>query len=883
VFICYTLTPCRPNFVKQFDTLFFRNVFLLDGNTVQEETTMDLYEIALGIEKIRIRKSLTGKLTPWYLSSIALALGIWRMHTLNVPLASLSASLTLRPTATTLLLLTALLLSLCAFIASIKIINIINRRAFGTSAWCLVWFCAGMLLAAPIPQRLPPTEQLCTITAQANSGRRAAETAIVAKVLACSCETDDFNSQPFLTRISLTPQDDVQRGDIFKTTGTFSVPQSADTPGTFDARDWLFQQNILLVFKRNARFEQQHPVYEPITILEHGTNELRRKIDELRLSTYTTLAPYSPYGLQPALALGISKTLDKTTRNDFASLGIAHILAVSGLHFGMIALALTWLIHKLLNLFPNILRKYGRKHASAILSIALLWIYILVVGAPISAQRALIMLYACLIGRLSARKPESLRTLTLASTLILLLDPNALFAPSFQLSFGAVLGIFCSLDLFQRPTSLWIKQHIYSPRKQKFCETIASTLIMTFGSTLVTAPFCIWHFGQLPLLGALANLAAIPFVSFVMLPLSLLSALTTSIPIIGIPVAQVTGLLESAFVNAMHAFSEFMPLAYVRLPPHHFVIITFSSLAVLTVLYNIPSNSRRIAAKCSIICSILVILISLIKPYFWYQTSDLRITFLAMGQADATFIEFPDHSTMLIDAGNALGSDYDMGQARVIPYLQTLGIERIDTLVLTHGDYDHYAAMTSIIDTFEIGSFWFNGDAPTDAAYLRVLEMLHDKNIPVVDVRQLPQTQCHGQTCIQRLWPDTTIPIETDSKNERSIVLKLDHLDFSALFMADAGLPVETALARKYGSSLDVALLKAGHHGSKYATGEAWLDLTSPQFVVFSAGSNNRYHFPSVDTLRRCRRINPVILRTDTQGSLRFTTDGKRTKIESAL
>ncbi len=867
----------------QFDTFILRNVFLLIGTTVQEETTMDLFEITLGIEKQRIRKTLIGKLTPWYISSIALVLGIWRMHALNAPIASLTASQAFCPTRTAILLVLAIILSIGAFTSAIKVANSFNRRWLGMGAWSLIWFCAGMLLAAPLPQRLPPTEQICEITAHADSGLRPAETGITATVLSWSCETDTSTGQPFTTRITLAPSDELRRGDIFQARGTFSPPQPADTPGAFDTREWLFQQNIPLVFKRNASFKQQKPVLEALTILERAPQDLRQRIDDMRRSTYEALAPHSPYGLQPALALGVTKTLDKTTRSDFATLGIAHILAVSGLHFGLIALALTWIISKTLNLFPNILRKYGRKHASSVISIALLWVYILLVGAPISAQRALIMLYACQIGRLSCRTPESLRTLALASTIILVIDPNALFAPSFQLSFGAVLGIFCSLDLFQRPISLWIQRHIQSPIKRKCCETVASTLIMTFGSTLVTAPFCIWHFGQLPLLGALANLIAIPCVSFIMLPLSLISALTAKFSTIGVPIAQFTGWIENAFVSAMHAISTWMPIASVRLTPHAFVIVSFSLLAASTVLYNVPSKLRRIVAKCSITSSTIIILISLIHPYFWYESKDLRITFLSMGQADATLIEFPDHTTMLIDAGNALGSDYDMGQARVIPYLQTLGIERIDTLVLTHSDYDHYAAMRSIIDTFEIGAFWFNGESSSDAAYLNVLQKLNEKHIPIVDVQQLPQTQCHGQTCIRRLWPDNALPLETDSKNERSIVLKLDHLDFSALFMGDAGLPVETALAQKYGSSLDVALLKAGHHGSKYATSDAWLNLTTPQFVVFSAGLNNRYHFPNVETLQRCRRHNPVILRTDMQGSLRITTNGKRTKIESAL
>ena len=844
---------------------------------------MDLYELALGIEKQRIRHALTGRLTPWYLSAAALALGICAMRFAHVPILQYDASEHLTLTAAALALFCALALSIAAFCLCFRIRHLVRRRFLGMTAWCMLWFSFGMALMAPEPHRLPPIDEPCLIEARALTGKQPGDASVTLEVNHWRCSKKAADNTRFHTRMRLTEDELLERGDVIRVAGRFDTPQHADTPGAFDARAWLQTQNIALTFKRKGRFDKDHAVYDPIERLPQTASWLRRPIDALRLSSHEALSPYTPYGVTPALSLGVSKTLDPRARQAFATLGIAHVLAVSGLHFGLIAVALTWLLSHAMNRFPRLLRKYGRKYTVSILSLALLWLYILIVGAPISAQRALLMLYACLIGRLFSRKPESLRNCALASTIILVLDPRALFAPSFQLSFGAVLGIFCALDLFQRPASLWLRKHVRNERKRKCCDAVCSTLIMTFGSTLTTAPFCIWHFGQLPLLGALANIVAIPFVSFIMLPLSLIAAVTSHIPHAGGFFAQLSGSIESGFVASMIWFAEHIPLACVKLAPHPLVIAVFALLTITVLLCSAPTRFRRIAAKISASVATAVILVSLFRPAFWFQTPDLRMTFISMGQADATFIEFPDHTTMLIDAGNELNATYDMGSARVVPYLQYLGVDHIDIVVLTHGDYDHYAAMQSVFENVSVGAFWYNGEHETSQSYTALLETLKKQGVEPTDVRSLPKTTCFHSACLERLWPDSAVSWTPDSKNDRSIVFRLTHDAFSALLMGDAGLEIEDFLSQKYGAHLDSTLLKAGHHGSRYATGQDWLSLTTPQFVVFSAGKNNRYHFPNADTLKRCSASRATILRTDTHGTLRVTSDGRFAKIETAL
>ena len=844
---------------------------------------MDLYEIVLGLEKQRIRQALTGRLMPWYWCFPALMSGIWASCTFESRLLTMVVSADGYGIVPTLGFWGWLFALICVCVClplTCRVRSLQRRMRLGMCVWCLGWGLLGYMAASPMPKVLAPVDVSCAVTAKAVTGRLPGETAVVVEVSDWACDNGTSNHGRFLARMSVHEGETVERGETFRTVGRFQKPVSADTPGAFDAESQMRNRGISLLFRRTRHVGQDKTSQSALVRVDKDHQHLRRAIDRLRLEAYDALRPYSAYGILPALSLGVSKTLDKETRKTFAELGIAHVLAVSGLHFGLIAAALTWLISRMIGHIPWILRRWGRKRATAFLSVLLLWLYILVVGAPVSAQRAMLMMYACMIGRLCGRKPESLRNLSLAGLIILILDPRALFSPGFQLSFLAVLGIFCTYDLLQVPMTQWFQKHIQHSALRRWLNRTASVLVMTLGATLVTAPASIWHFGQLPLLGMLTNLVAIPFVSFLMLPLSLCATLFRDCGEVGIFLGTVAGQTESVFVQGMLWAAAHIPCVHVRLQPHPVVMFVFSMVAAMTVLANRPTLWRRYLERATAVAASVVIVISLVSPAFWFSSSDLRLTFIAMGQADATLVEFPDGTKMLVDAGNAIGSTFDMGTARILPYLQFLGIEHLDYVVLTHPDYDHYAAIESVLKEVSVGAFWFNGEHAQEPAYHQMLHALMNKKIPVVDIRHVPAKQAFGKASVTRLWPEN-VP-EGISRNDQSIVLQLQYGQFSALLMGDAGFEVEERLIARYGEQLDSTLLKAGHHGSRYATGEAWLDVTEPQFVIFSAGPNNRYHFPAHETTQRCSAAGAHMLGTHENGTIRVMSDGRTAKVQTA-
>ena len=846
---------------------------------------MDLYEIVLGIEKQRVRQALTGRLTPWYCCLPALMLGIGVAVTLDCRLFSFVPGEDGCHVMPTLRFVGWAFAFVCVCVCWFLVRHVhsaSHRMVLGLCIWCLGWGLLGYFSGAPSPRLLAPTDVRCEIEANAVTGRLPGELNAIVEVRAWTCDAKTRETGRFLAKMPIRENDSIERGDTFVTKGTFRRPMAADTPGAFDAKRRLHEQGISLEFRRYSRFEDGQQILSPIIRIDQDHQSLRRWIDRQRLSSYDSLRPYSEYGILPALSLGVSKTLDQDTRQTFATLGIAHVLAVSGLHFGLIAAALTWVMARLVSRSPYIMRRMGRKRATMLFSALFLWLYILIVGAPVSAQRAMIMMYACMLGHLCGRKPESFRNLSLAGIFILILDPHALFSAGFQLSFGAVLGIFCSNDLVQAPLKLWFKKHVRRERLRHWLQGMVTVLVMTIGATLVTAPVSIWHFGQLPLLGMLTNLVVIPFVSFILLPLSLLATLLAGVEPVGSFVGIMAGYAEYGCVHAMSWVAAHIPLSCVKLPPHPMVMLVFSGVALMTIAGKWASPWRKRLTRTTAVAAAIVLLISVISPTFWTSPAGVRMTFIAMGQADATLLEFPDGTRMLVDAGNAVGSTYDMGNARILPYLRSHGIDHIHYLVLTHPDHDHYAAMESIIKNVSVGEFWFNGEHAQEPAYCQLLDALQAHGIPTINVQETPALHEFGDASLIRLWPEDALISQETSRNARSLVFRLQYGQYTALLMGDAGFEVEEKLAERYGMQLDSTLLKAGHHGSRFATSDAWLELTRPEFVVFSAGINNRYHFPSHETTRRCAAHGAQMFSTDSAGTIRVTTNGQKVTIETA-
>ena len=837
-------------------------------------------EIVFGLEKMWLHRHRDARLIPWHLCLIGLMAGIVIGH-------ENSRSVWIQ-TYFLILTVSSLVISLFLHHRAIKTAFqpdaacSIKRSVCWILAWILLWGTLGIYMGQPVHHVQMPENTPCQVTGRIEKilpGTPQIRVAITDWI----CPDQNLNihtAHPFYAQMKLTPQElEISQGltkdQWFQTQAVFTRFQPPDVPGMFDPQQWALSENLSGRLKRTQPF---------LTLYPNAHHNLSQSLELARRHAFEILAKHSPEGIVPALVLGSGRLIDDQTRDTFGRLGIAHVLAVSGLHFGIVALVIVFFFRKTAHLFPWIMRRFGCNRFATAAAIPALLLYLFFVGAPISAQRALIMASCCCFGRLLCRKPNRSRALIFAGILILLFDPMAIYAISFQLSFCAVLGIIWGMDFYEALIRQRILELSLSSRLKKALAMFASTLIMTISTSLTTAPVVMVHFGQLPIFGIFANLLVIPYVSFILMPLAILATLWI---IIGLPgtdlITKITSLAETLLTHFANGYEHIIPASCLDIPMHPLPILASILLAVAVLCHFKPSPKRCFLALMSSVLMIAVILITALKPQILTGTDDLRISFIAMGQADATLIEFPDGHTMVVDIGSEIQNDINAGETRMLPYLKRNAIRHIDTLVLTHADYDHVAGIQSLLENCTIGQVWYNGQSYNEIPFWYA-EILNHR-IPIHRVTQLTPTQNIGNATVQILWPTIEgLNALNDAgqlnENESSVVLRLQYAGFSLLLMGDAGSAVESWLIAQ-NQIEPVTVLKAGHHGSKSASSQAWIDATGPNFAIYSVGAHNRYHFPHRDVEERFLASHTHTFRTDQQGTIRMTTDGHHLHIET--
>jgi competence protein ComEC len=249
--------------------------------------------------------------------------------------------------------------------------------------------------------------------------------------------------------------------------------------------------------------------------------------------------------------------------------------------------------------------------------------------------------------------------------------------------------------------------------------------------------------------------------------------------------------------------------------------------------------------------------------------SGLTLHFLDVGQGDAAVLHTPAGHWVLVDAGPA-GDGRDAGQRVVVPFLRRHRVAGLSLAVLSHAHADHLGGLAAVIERYRTGELLDPAELVADSLYAGLLTELEAQDVPWVPARAGFRFELDSVR-FTILHPDTTWVGWREDLNEDSIVLLVEYRGFRALLAGDAGLPVEALLAHHVGR---VDLLKVGHHGSRSATGEAWLDELSPRIAVISVGRGNRYGHPHAEVMERLRRHGISLWRTDQDGTVTVTVDG---------
>lgn len=684
--------------------------------------------------------------------------------------------------------------------------------------------------------------------------------------------SDDPLSEP--TRVRLVwrdPNRTLYHGDRVAFRSRFHPPSGLLNPGGFNRAIYLERQDIDLVATVAGS--------DAVRVLESGAETWRwsmwHRLDRWRgiIREAAIQSIQQPaLGIFLGITIGERGYLQQELQEWFMVTGTVHLLSISGSHLGLVALIVFWSAKwSILRLPPAFLLRMSRTLTPSRVAILLAWptaaLYSLLAGAEVATIRSLLMITLGLIAVWLGHERHLHHAMAVAALVIVLHDPRAIFDISFQLSFLSVLMIL--------QTGWWISRwRAGSPSgPNSLMQTVAGyfrdAMFMSGAVTLASLPVVALYFNQVPWMGILTNLIAIPFTGIVLVPLGLLAAAWTVL----------TGAAELAMGAALEQLLTWMIQGLrwcAGIPGGEWHVSAPSLPATVLFFVGLYAACASLAAgRLRVIGAAVVLGLACwwaFSPRMGLDGDRWRVTFLDVGQGDSAVVELPDGRTILIDGG-ARYERFDMGRGVVAPFLWNRGIRYLDRVVGTHQQLDHVGGLIWVLRHLPVGEYWRTADERSEQFVVElnaalVQRRIHQR-IAVRGEDVLPPGACQ----LKILNPlEEGLPIQRHSGttlNNRSIVSRLQCGEHSVLFAAD----VEIGGLQELGEEgyQPVTLLKVPHHGAGSSLDLVWLGRLHPQYAVISVGRGNPYGHPVPSVLQAYNNQHVTLYRTDLDGAVWIT------------
>ncbi|OIQ82471.1 ComEC family competence protein [mine drainage metagenome] len=614
-------------------------------------------------------------------------------------------------------------------------------------------------------------------------------------------------------------------GERWRLNVRLKCPHGSYNPHGFDFEFWALERNIRATgYLRSAidGVRLQAMVWRPGYMVERLRERLRDHFQQV-------LGPARYSGVLMALAFGDEGAIRPADWQIFLRTGVNHLMSISGLHVTMVAGLAFALVSACWRRSEWLTLRLPARKAAALAGVAVAGAYALITGFAVPAQRTFYMLTVISAALWSGRSASMSQVLAWAMLAVLLLDPWAVLAPGFWLSFAAValLGYAGSARL-ARPH--WLR------------EAVHTQWVVTLGLT----PLLLALFGQVSLVSPLANAFAIPVISLIVTPLALLGAV---IPMDAILLASHA--VMSWCMVLLQACAG-LPLAMWQqhAPPVWTVVVAMLGVLWLLLPRGFPMRWAGALA---------------LAPMFMLLPAaplagELRVAVLDVGQGLAVVLQTARHA-LLYDTGPRYSVDADSGNRIILPYLRGAGIARLDGLILTHDDIDHTGGGGSILQGIAIE--WLASSLPPDHPLLKDV------------VRPLPcfagQSWNWDGVEFDMLHPAFgSYALAAVKDNDRGCVLKVTTANGRLLLPADIERISEQQLLERSPQALAAEVLVAPHHGSKTSSSPAFVAQVAPRITVFTAGYRNRFGHPKPEVVQRYADQGSRLLQSDRDGAILF-------------
>ena len=552
-----------------------------------------------------------------------------------------------------------------------------------------------------------------------------------------------------------------------------------------------------------------------------------------------------------ALLLGERRRMDDTVTLAFQESGLLHLIAISGAHIGIICVLLLG--------FFRIVGLASRPSA-LLLILSLVFYTVLVEGSP-SVLRSTIIAVSFLAGRLIWRESHILNSLAYSAFFLLFLNPFSLFDPGFQLTYAATLSIVLFQPrIVQRLPRLPLKT--------------SQALALSLAAQVGVIPIIAAAFNRVALASIVLNLAAVPLVAAIM-----------AAGYVYFPAAYIApgaaGLLSGALklmislLLCLSRLSGASPLLSFRVPNPSLVTILGYYIFLLGLLLPVKRRGQK-----AVWLSGLALVTALIVFHPWCASvGNLRITVLDVGQGDSILLEFPGRAKMLIDGGGMPTGSFDPGEKVVSPALWRKGINTLDIIVSTHPHPDHIKGLAAVARNFKPRELWEAPAADDDVLRQKLRASLPDGTVPRVVTRGFKRRI--AGVLLEVLHPGPEAPLSGAAANDQSLVLRVSYGRTAFILAADIGRAAEDQIIGS-GLPLRGGVLKAGHHGSDSSSSPEFLNRVSPRLAIISIGRGNAFGLPREETLKRFRAAGAVVFRTDNEGAVEVTSDGRSYAVRTA-
>jgi competence protein ComEC len=603
-------------------------------------------------------------------------------------------------------------------------------------------------------------------------------------------------------------------GERWRLTLRLRRPHGHANPHGLDYEAWLLERGIgatgyvrtrtapILLGRRNS----------PLDRIEQARAAVRDRFK-------ATLGETPAAGILAALAVGDQRSISAEEWRLFSRTGVTHLMSISGLHVTMVSGLCAWLVSWAWRRVPQLVLRLPARKAAAIAAIAAALGYALLAGFAVPTQRTFWMVTVVALALLSGRIASPARALALALAVVLALDPWAVLAAGFWLSFGAVALIF----------------YVAVERDAKPAQWIRVQWAITAG----LAPAVLYLFAQVSLVGPLANAVAIPLVSAVITPLALAAA---ALPVDAL--AELAAWLTGRLLQFLEWCASLPAALWHRpVPPLWALGVALAGTVWLLAPRGVPWRAAGAA----------FMLPAFALPTQAPAPGEAWITTLDVGQGLAVVARTANR-TLVYDAGPQFGADADSGERLVAPYLRAVGTSRLDAMIVTHNDIDHAGGAASLMASFEVGEFHSS---------LPEAHPLHAMSGTVRPCRRGARWEWDGVR-FELLHPEAGVPERR--LNDRSCVLRISAGGRAMLLTGDIERAAEQKVAALPEARAEVLLVP--HHGSRSSSSAEFLAAVRPAIAVVPVGYRSRFGHPDPGVLARYESLGARVWRTDRDGAV---------------